>query len=170
MLQAVLVIICQCDMYAGLLVSDIVSLGGWFPTFWRIVVPLSLRMSSHSSRTDSVVRLKPPAQRNGFTSQNTRIFSSVTLRTSNPAWYDVTLYFRKALCCWWLRWLTLSVFYWDLLSTRENMDAGSQHDDSTSKCGSGSYRQSAVCSWRLYRYGDEFSVIWCFSGMVTSSV
>lgn len=39
------------------------------------------------------------------------------------------------------------------------MDAGSQHDNSTSKCGSGSYRQSAVCSRRIFRYGDEFGVV-----------
>jgi len=109
------------------------------------------------------ISLKPPAQQNGITSQNTRIFNSVTLRTSNPVWYDVTLYFRKALCCWWLRWLTLSVFYRDLLSTRESLDARSQHDNCTSKCGSGSYRQSAVCSRRIFRYGDEFGVVggWC---------
>jgi hypothetical protein len=143
----------------GLLVLDIVSSGEWFRTFWRIVVPLSLRMSSHFSWTYRVVRLKPPAQQNGITSQITGIFNSVTLRTWNPVWYDVTLCFRKALCCWWLRWLTLSVFYRDLLSTREDLDARSQYDNSTSKCGSCCYRQSAVRSWRVFRYGDEFGIV-----------
>jgi hypothetical protein len=159
MLQTVLMHICQCDMDAGLLVLDIVSLGEWFPTVWGIVVSLCLRMSSHSSWTDCIVRMKPRAQQNGITSQHTRIFISATPRTSNPAWYDVTLYFRKALCCRWLRWLAFSVFDRDLLPTRENLDAGSQHDNSTSKCGSCCNRQSAVCSRRVFRYGDKIGIV-----------
>ena len=115
-------------------------------------------MISHASWSDCVIHLKPPAQWNGISSQNTWIVSSATVRTSNPAWYDVTLYFRKALCCWWLRWLTLSLFYWDLLSRRENLDARSQHDDCTGKCGRCSYRQSVVRSWRIFRYRDEFGM------------
>jgi len=154
--HAHLPILCGCGS-SGIL--DIALLCEWFPTFWRTVLPLSSRMSSHSTWTDCVISLKPPAQQNGIIPQNTRIFNGETLRTSDPAWYDVTLYFRKTLCCWWLRWLTLSVFYGDLLFTRESLDSRSQHDNITSKCGSGSYRQSAVCSRRIFRYGDEFGVV-----------
>lgn len=159
MLLTVIVFICQCDTDVSLMVCGIVSLGEWSMMVWRIVVPLSSRTISRSAWTDCVIRSKPPAQQNCITSQITCIFCCATVRSSNPTWYDAALYFREALCCWWLRRLTLPVFHRDLLSTRENLDARSQHDNSTSKCGRCCYRQSAVCSRRIFRYGDKFGTV-----------